>query len=186
MCTLHIWCILTNKTHTIKPLSWIYITIIITSIGKPFHKDKENYCIRKLGTVMPYGCKHTYEYISFDKEEIWLITYKPCVFRLMEDTKTWPKKKPIPSSSTFSTKEMSITITKICVLWKKDYIHTVKKQYHQSNVDNENLCKKLILVPFKKFCPNIWHFYTTDYNSTWKYIILNRFYFRILSDVTSL
>jgi hypothetical protein len=29
----------------------------------------------------------------------------------------------------------------------------VKKQYHQSNVDKENLCKKLILVPFKKFCP---------------------------------
>lgn len=93
----------------------MYITVIITHIGKTFHRDKENYCIRELGTVMPNGCKHTYENISFDKEEIWLITYKPCAFRLMLDTKTWQKKN-IPSSSTFSTKELSINITKICVL----------------------------------------------------------------------
>jgi protein gp37 len=48
----------------------MYITVIITRIGKTFHRDKENYCIRELGTVMPNGCKHTYENISFDKEEI--------------------------------------------------------------------------------------------------------------------
>jgi protein gp37 len=39
----------------------MYITVIITRIGKTFHRDKENYCIRELGTVMPNGCKHTYE-----------------------------------------------------------------------------------------------------------------------------
>jgi hypothetical protein len=78
----------------------MYITVIITRIGKTFHRDKENYCIRELGTVMPNGCKHTYENISFDKEEIWLITYKPCAFRLMLDTKTWQKKPfPVPPLS---------------------------------------------------------------------------------------